>query len=477
MPKVPEAAKPKAKPAAKKPTAVPPSATDEREVLYPEPYTVHHREGGDEPPITVALAKHLLGWETEDDAGEQFGGNYHVLDRHGKKVRLKNSFANRPFASGNCERLIQIVLRRRWRFNMEPIIVGRTGQLMNGQHSLVALVLADQEREKNATDLKWAAMYPGWEGVEVTLDKIINYGVEEDDEIANTLDTAKPRSLTDVLYRSHYFAHEAVLKERAAIAKVCSTAIQYLWFRTGAGKGGLKQSHGECLEFLQRHQRLIEAATHCWKEDGSGRISKVIDPGRAAAVMYLMAVCDNDRADGYADQPDESALSFEYWGKAEDFWTLLMTNPAFQLVRDALKALLPEDGTRTGRASVDEVVGVLAKAWNRFAVGEKFKPESLKLSYRVEDGVRILNQPPGLGGIDRGWDGGRAEDATAAKEDAKDREFDPPAPPDTEFDGHDADDEYEPTPDEVAAAKAEIDEEIKAKGLKKAPKPKAKPKK
>jgi hypothetical protein len=201
-PPVEEAAQPAPAAEGAAPTARPekPVEAVEWDVLYPEP-TCELCLG--DTAITVDKAKDLLGWEEEEEDGPTFGEFYtkELAKAYGRKVRLKFNVANRPIYPDVFMRLRQEHLNRRWQFNGEPIIIGRCGHVLNGQHTLISLILAEQERTGPRAQ-HWSLYHDK----PITMDKAIMYGVSEEDSVVNTMDTCKPRSLADVIYRSPYFA-------------------------------------------------------------------------------------------------------------------------------------------------------------------------------------------------------------------------------------------------------------------------------
>ena len=163
----------------------------EREVVHPKVRSVVC--SGD-TAITIPKAKQLLGWR------EVEGGEYLFKDHRTKRIVCDNNVTNRPIYNAVIERLKQDLLRRRWVLNGEPIIIGRTGLILNGQHTLIALVLTEQEIALRPK--VWGAL---WADGPPTMDKVIIYGIAEDDDTVNTMDTCKPRSFADALFRSEYY--------------------------------------------------------------------------------------------------------------------------------------------------------------------------------------------------------------------------------------------------------------------------------
>ena len=347
-----------------------------------------------ETAITAEQARELLGWT-------EVQGDGLFKDRNGKSVRCLNNVTNRPLYRAVVETLKQEHLRRRWQFNGEPLIIGRTALVLNGQHSLISLVLAVQE---------WLAdqgRWPGWE-TEPTMDKLIIYGVSEDDDTVNTMDTCKPRTLADVIYRSEFFT-AAKEGDRKKAARMLDYAIRLLWHRTGAGIDAFapRRTHAESLHFFNQHPRLLEAIRHVYEEDDEGQLRKYLGPGYLAALLYLMGAAKTDPAAYHSsDTPDESLLDFGLWSKACDFVVLLAGGgEQVQPLVDALTRMINDGG-----GSIHQRCALLAKAWQCYAEDGPVTTKGLTLSYVTDEhGMKKLGECPTVGGIDLG-------DPTEAKE-------------------------------------------------------------
>lgn len=350
-----------------------------------------------EDVLTAAQAKELLGWEAETEK-VKFGGNFLFKDADDKKIRCINNVTNRPIYKSVYLTLMQEHLRRRWRMNGEPIIVGATEQILNGQHTLISLVLAAQEWHRDKP--KWSSFWK----TEPTMQKLIVFGIAEDDEVVNTMDTCKPRTLADVIYRSKYFASYRS-QDRKAVSRMASNAIRMMWHRTGASAEAFAphRTHAESLDFLARHSRLLECVKHIYEEQGDEqRITRYAEPGYASALLYLMGSSATDPKE-YAgsDTPNEDSLDWANWDKACNFWVLLASN-ADELfaVRNARDKIVAETGNPP---SVAEQCALLAKAWLAFVAGDAVTEKSLRLKYHTDDeGNRWLTECPTAGGIDVG---------------------------------------------------------------------------
>lgn len=373
-----------------------------------------------EKAITVKDAKKLLGWEEVED------GDYHFTNLAGRRIRCRNSAANRPFYfATTILPLKQEILRKRWRFNGESIIVSRSGMIHNGNHTLAALVLAGEEWD---TCQDWREY---WES-EPTLEKLLVLGISDDDDTVNTIDTAKPRTLTDVLYRAGYFANVPA-NRRKVLARMADYAIRLVWSRTGAGEDAysVKRTHSESIDFLNRHMRLIDCVRHIEEENGTeGRLVPYLPPGTASGLLYLMVSSASDSDTYTAASPRrEDVLQWSFWDRAFEFFVLLAGKASeLSAVHEAIAAMSAE-GTITTEARLATVI----KGWLRYAERLPIRPEDVKLDWVIgENGVRSLTEVATVGGID-----GVSKVAT------------------------------DPSPQEIEAAKAEIKSENGKNGHKK----------
>lgn len=373
-----------------------PSTDAARPVLYSEVTTTIH---ANDNPITVKLAKSLIGWEESDERGQFKATAVPELKAlYPVDVRLLNNLNNRPIYRSAMLVLKQEILRKRWQFNGEPIIVGRTGLILNGQHSLLALILAAVDWHENPE--RW----PLWDE-EPTMEKLVVYGVQEDDTIINTMDTCKPRSLADVIYRTAYFKDLPRNEQRRA-SQVCQFAIRRLWEAAGdAHAHSVKRTHSESMAFMEAHPKLLECVKHVLTEDNNeGRISRYLALGHASALMYLASACRSDPEKYFgSDPPTEDALDHSEWDKACDFFVNLAAgHESFKPLKEEMAAAVDYG------AGLAERWALLVKAWNAYVEDEPLTREELALEFIVTNDVRRLAEQPLLGGIDVGVEGAAA---------------------------------------------------------------------
>lgn len=418
------------------------------EVKYPE-YLCDQSEGIGERAHVAEQAKTLLGWTEEEPGGVEFKENYVKeikKSAYPKKVRLENNVTNRPIYPELLQRYMQEILNKRWAgpngngtktHNGEPIIIGEYGRILNGQHTLISLVLAQFQLEHGQYSERWKELWP--DGV-VKIDKPICYGVSEHHSVVDTMDTCKPRSTADVIYRSPHFKGLNSLDRKKA-ARILEFAVRFMWFRTGMGGSWLnkerfhayapKLSIPEAMSYIEHHPSLVNAVSYVMKQDNSnpGRdpetkiplsgnfISRFLPLGTAAGLYYLMCVGGSD-PEKYrqAPEPAENApdgselLNFDNEETANSFFTALTSDQSDAGKRlGGLKAHIFDlkDPTSSEHGSPSEIVGVLCKAWNRFIEDPdnctiQEGEAGLEYGQPTKDGVRKREEWPKLGGIDLG---------------------------------------------------------------------------
>jgi len=377
--------------APKKKTSTTATDTNGRTVLYPE---VTLSLCDDSKPLTVDQAKDLLGWEEETEDAP-YGSDYLLRNHHGTKIRCYNNVTNRPLYGGVVQMLKQEHLRQRWQMNGEPVIIGSTGLVLNGQHTLISFILAAEAWQEAPEDWPGHTQQP-------TMVKLVVYGISEEDHVINTMDTCKPRSLADVIYRSNHFANMPSVARRK-VARITDYAVRLLWSRTGMGLSAHapRRTHAEALDFIARHPKLLDCVQHVYQEDGGDKqLSRYLSLGYMAGMLYLMGSSGTDPAEyRAASNPSEDLLDFAQWEDACDFLVWLAgSDNQLKAVRVALAHMVDDGG-----GSVPERTGLLAKAWNQYATGKAVTAKHLVLDYHTDpDGFRTLAETADVGGIDLG---------------------------------------------------------------------------
>lgn len=345
--------------------------------------------------ITEEIAKKLVGWREETKDGE-FGDNYTLTDLEGNRIRCVHLLKNRFYFPGLSHDWMLEILRRKWQFNLETIIIDRVGDVQDGQHRLVGLILACQEWRKNKE--RWQENWPK----APTMASLVAVGCDESDEVVNSIGVGRPRSLADVFFRSEIFAKKPRAKRMQA-AKMAQYTVRLLWKRTGADviaeKAYVpKRPHSEMIDFVKRHPRIEECVSTIQDLDKGKNIARFIPPGYAAGLLYLMG-CSNSAQDKYDETNDESGLDWKNWNKAVTFWKSLAKDASE--LKPLTSLLVSIDAT--GSLGLGEKCGAAVKAWNLFVDGEKLTKDQLEVLLTTNEYDQpMLAEFPVIGGIDVG---------------------------------------------------------------------------
>lgn len=374
-----------------------------RKVVYPKLDAVWH-VGKD--ALTVPKIKELLGWKEEPE--KEKWDRFLLKDRDGKKIRCENNVNNRRLYPSKIKEYVQTHLNASWEPNGETIIIGRTGIILDGQHTLIAAVLAEQDRLKQFE--KWNIVRGG--NNPVTVQKLVAYGVEERDDLINTINTGKPRTFQDIVFRSPYCNSIKDNSRRAALSNALAHAVSILWVRTDV-KGdhlhpGIVKTNPEGMNFLERHEdHLIKAAKHILDEESEKSITgSGIGLGAAAAMLYLMG-CSSSDGDEYRNQDPrtEDCLDWSNLDQAEKFWVL------FSQGRDERFKYLKRNVALSSGLSLK--FAWICKAWHAFLNNDPFDDKRLKPEFDPETFQLIVT--PSMGGK-TGIDVGDPKEPAAEKD-------------------------------------------------------------
>lgn len=366
--------------------------TTDREVLYEKVEVTVFEDEGD--LFTEEASKLLLGWD-EPDEGKVFD-IYLFKDLLNRTIHCSNVSLQRPFSMSLCKSIMWEILSGNWEFNLETIIIGRTGIVLDGQHRLIALILACQEYRRNPD------RYPFWNG-EPAVQILIALGAKESRKVANTIGTGKPRSLADSLYASGLFDQD---RDKGSIKQLCRMAMhtmRVLWKRLGAEQEAYtpRYSHADALEFIERHPTMLECIRTIHEEEGGGsrRLSS-ISGAYAPALLYLMAASGSNQEDYHkSDSPGETNLDLSMLERAEEYWVRLAH------IDDSVKAVVDRiyDLNEDGNQREDERTAILIKGWNAYIKKGNVTSKDITLKVAVNEfGQRNLLEDPVIEGVDVG---------------------------------------------------------------------------
>jgi hypothetical protein len=364
-------------------------------VLYPEP-KVEIVYG-----FTADMAKKKLGWATTTEKARAVDG-IQSHDEERPYVTCTFNQKNRPITPAWVRILTHRILNQEWELNLEPLIFGKTGQVISAQHRLFALIEAKWEWEFGPGKFKWQTLWK----TEPTIDTAVAYGHPETERAIITNDTGMPRTLWEVIARGDIFK-DFKTPERKRISKSAAFAVDFLWRRTAASDLFIKnpgyRSHSDSIDFITRHPRLLECVKHIWKLNGKeDKISRYVTLGRAAALQYMMGAGKTDY-DVYHEAKAETAINWDLWDEAQKFWEVLT-----HAGTDALKAVRHAPPMLTEESKMEERVGVIVKGWLAWLANPKsdVEPADVKLKYGKKDvdgeTIEFLKETPSCGGIDLG---------------------------------------------------------------------------
>lgn len=407
----------------------------ERPILYPTPSTILCIGDGSIEGTKTAVARakmaELLWYETEDQWKDRvkkemndvvavsklcaagFGEDFLYKNLGGQKVRCWNNTKNRSFSLSHMKELAQEILhsgpglpkeKRRWQWNGESFIVGDRAQVISGQHRGIGLLWACDEWKRNPD--KWKIIWP----TEPTLDILLVFGVPELPYVLRTIDNVMPRKLSDVFYTSELFA-KLNPRDREECSRMLMNAVDLSWTRTGVDTK--YQTHGESVDYLDRHPRLLRCVKDLFDENSQRKISLLkLSPGRCAALQYLFG-CSKSSLEKYSVNKTEKSLDWSMWDKAKEFFILISAqSEKLAAVRTCLGYLIDEDTGSGGRQV--EKHALLCKAWNLFSMDKPVTEKALELAYGEDaNGITRLLEHPTIGGIDLG------EKTHEVKDDAK----------------------------------------------------------
>jgi len=236
------------------------------------------------------------------------------------KLYLTRNTRNRSINSRKTERLAQAMKNGEWLFNAQPIVFDVNGVLLDGQHRLMACVMAD-----------------------IAIKSLVVWGAQPESQ--STMDLGTPRSVADTLAlegHSNQFALAALAK-RIAAYKAHGLRAAVLQ-RTMATHGQIL-SEGRALENPARYLAQAIAIARLLRMNQS----------LVGLLMWL------------TDQIDATDADF-FWGHLKSGSGLEEGYPIWALRTWALSPA--RDVSANTFASNLMQGAIIVKAWNKFRAGE-----------------------------------------------------------------------------------------------------------
>lgn len=338
-------------------------------------------KGESEGPLTSDECCRIVGWTVEpEDKDKRWGKEYALKDLYGRKIRLLNNPINRPFKRILADRYASEHIRGKWSLNLETIVIAESGNVLQGQHRLVGLILAEQARQIDPKQ---------WGSTPLVYETAIGFGASSLPVNANTYDLGKGRTLGDVLYRQHDFGNKVDDKKQRGLANILSGAVRLVWLRVGGKQVSFAPHfpHSEALEFKGKHPSIQRAVTQVGKldegEEGNEKcISSYLSLSYAGGLLYLMA-----RA--------------ESWEKAGEFWTQFASGEDLKKGSPILslrQLLVRIDASTGGRR--DQIIGAVIKAWLLWIKNKSGTSKDVRVIKKKSGDKFVLAEFPRIGGID-----------------------------------------------------------------------------
>jgi len=176
------------------------------------------------------------------------------------KELLHNNSNNRQVNQSNISFLAEEILNDRFRYNGESIIVSISGNLLDGQHRLMAVVKANKEVHMNIVK-------------------------DVDDETVGTIDTGAARTAGNVLHMHDIVNSNNVASTIKRILEKIGTERRMI------ERKAVKISNFEILEFYKLHSELLQKMTLFCSSLHNTNV-KIMTISLMASYLYLLSLED-----------------------------------------------------------------------------------------------------------------------------------------------------------------------------------------
>jgi len=346
---------------------------------YPKPFAVLRTKQEKGGPLTVQNCKDLIGW-TEEPPDTDWGKEFVLKDVFGKKIRLAKNPSNRPFKRPLANRYANEHIRDKWSVNLETVVVSDTDHVLQGQHRLVGLILADQLRQIDSKQ---------WGKTPLVYETLIGYGASSTPKNADTYDLGAKRTLSDVLYRRQKFGKGVSDKKQRGVSKILSGAVRLVWLRVGGKLVSFAPHfpHSEALEFYGQHPEILTAVTTIVQlddgEEGNEKcISSLISLSYAAGLMYLM------------ESAVDSKTAVAFWEAFASGEGLKKGSPILSL----RQLLVRMDASSSSKR--DQIIGAVIKAWLLFVKNKSGVTKDIRVARKKDGDKFVSSEFPRIGGLD-----------------------------------------------------------------------------
>ncbi|WP_020469700.1 hypothetical protein [Zavarzinella formosa] len=237
----------------------------------------------------------------------------------------KSNFSSRRLDDSNVNKIIRDIKNNKWVFDGNPIRFDTKGNVIDGQHRLWAVVMANK-----------------------SVEMLVLTGL--DHKAVDTIDSGKSRSISDIF---HFNGHT----NNTTLAALCRLAIGYekadgdmwKWATSGAK---VRLTAQELLDKARNNTQAFESTSFVI---GLKHVRKMAGPGLAAFVHYILTL-----------ETNESWRVDNFFNTLNDGTNLEPTSPVLVL-RNKLSM---GDSAMTRNNSGDKAtaykIALIFKAWNAY---------------------------------------------------------------------------------------------------------------
>ena len=250
-----------------------------------------------------------------------------ITPQEAAEILTAKNFSNRPISQRVVDKYAQEMKQKRWKLSGEPLIFGKSGRLLDGQHRLKACVASN-----------------------TSFETVVVKGAE--DHAFDVIDDGKTRTMADVLAING-----------AVNAQVLAPGLRFMWdYASGVwrkGKRSVIPTKQLMEKLLDRHIGLKDSVKlySLLRARPGGML---LPPSLGVGLHYLFSLIDQEKAD--------------------DFMTSLQSGLNLDAGHPVLvlRAKLIGDERRAAKKIRQEAQYTYAvKAWNAFVADKKIKPQLL----------------------------------------------------------------------------------------------------
>lgn len=250
---------------------------------------------------------------------------------------------NRRFRIKYSRYLAEEINNGRWKLNGDAVRISKSGVLLDGQHRLGAILVANKE-------------------VEILLISGL------DDNVFDTIDQGLVRTGGDILQLAGY----SNCNHLASAARLAAIYTEHDW--TPSLIKSIKISKPQILEYVAKHPELVDSVSF-YKEHAK-QLNLMGPPGITTAFHFVTGTIHKVKRDAF----------FEKLASGAD----LSENDPILTLRNRLISLKSSNQRSTTNHTL--LIAFWVKAWNAFYLGKKLTPTGLRWTQtgRSEEGFPKL---------------------------------------------------------------------------------------